>query len=199
MLKMLLDTGINPNTCGFRRQPPLFDLYCMGSCDEFNPFVIKLLVDCGANANIINDKGLTPLQKCIHFPKPLTVNALIECGADIARKNDVGDPPIVNALKHDDAFIARDLLQDFSYIQILFSVPHFSYNSFLITLRNNCDKLFEEEANPLEVAFLLQDQILIQNICQLSTSEKQQFWLQQLREWYPGSNMTLLEETIQSA
>lgn len=70
---------------------------------EDNTALIRVLLEHGANPNIRNEDGLTPLMETCHYHRLETSQALLEHGANPNAKSPVGITPLMMACKGQDA------------------------------------------------------------------------------------------------
>ena len=97
IIKLLLDNGANPNKNEFLDNSALHIAVVIKSGIEF----IELLFEYGADPNIKNEIGITPLMILLCRPefetKGIMIKKLIEYNADIELENDEGNNSIVYA------------------------------------------------------------------------------------------------------
>lgn len=55
---------------------------------------IKLLIECGANVDQIDDVGITPLHIAAQYCSPTIVSVLLQAGADARIVNEFGSTPM---------------------------------------------------------------------------------------------------------
>jgi len=70
----------------------------------------RFLLQKGANPNIADKRGLTPLVVATRLGFVDGVNALIESGARVNDANDTGETPLISAVHQKDVGIVRALL-----------------------------------------------------------------------------------------
>ena len=72
---------------------------------------IKFLANRGANPNIRDKKGVSPLQVAVRLGYTEGVEALIEAGADININDTAGETPLIAAVHRRDSALVRLLLE----------------------------------------------------------------------------------------
>lgn len=72
---------------------------------------LRYLVAKGANVNIRDDKGITPLQIAANLGWLDGVEFLVANNADLDESNDTGETPLITAVLRKDAGIMRALLK----------------------------------------------------------------------------------------
>jgi len=72
---------------------------------------IRFLAQRGANPNIRDKKGVSPLQLAVRLGYAEGVEALIEAGAEIDIKDDAGETPLIAAVHRRDTALVRLLLE----------------------------------------------------------------------------------------
>lgn len=71
--------------------------------------VVKALLDVGADPNLINKNGFTPLHLAIDKNNPEIINILLDNGADIAKTDHEGNTPLAVAIKESKKEAAKVL------------------------------------------------------------------------------------------
>ena len=71
---------------------------------------IRAAVDAGADINVRNDHGETPLHRAGRWGEHAVILALLDSGADIHAKDDDGHTPLHAAAMQDDPGVIRSLL-----------------------------------------------------------------------------------------
>ena len=94
--RLLLLAGADPNyVTDERDQCPILGLHChLGHVD-----MVSLLLEYGADPNLTNDRGETPLLLATSSGHLDIVNLLIQCGANILAADSDGVIPVVAAAK----------------------------------------------------------------------------------------------------
>ena len=114
--RLLLLAGADPNNVTDERdQCPILGLHChLGHVD-----MVSLLLEYGADPNLTNDRGETPLLLATSSGHLDIVNLLIQCGANILAADSDGVSPVVAAAKAGHLQVLEHLLlvaQDLSKV-----------------------------------------------------------------------------------
>jgi len=85
MMRLLLDHGANPNgkVVGSGQEYGFFEPPLHAISESKNTAAVKLLLQYGANVNIIGGAYGTPLEAACHYGHEPTVRVLLEAGADV--------------------------------------------------------------------------------------------------------------------
>lgn len=78
-IKILIDNGGFINALNIFGQTPLHRLVSFSNSDD----VVEVLLKYGANPNLADHDGCTPLQKAVNYNSPKNVKLLLEYGADL--------------------------------------------------------------------------------------------------------------------
>lgn len=103
-VKVELDSGLDPNiVCGGQ---PLLHWACSTDAGE----IVALLLDCGADSNVLGMGGDTPLTVACYSSSTDVVSALMKAGAEVNRSDNDGTTPLMFAAKRGDPEVLRLLL-----------------------------------------------------------------------------------------
>jgi ankyrin repeat protein len=72
---------------------------------------LRFLIAKGANANIADRRGVTPLQLATNLGWAEGVEILVNAGASVDLTNDAGETPLISAVHRRDAALVRALLK----------------------------------------------------------------------------------------
>jgi uncharacterized protein len=72
---------------------------------------LRFLIAKGANANLANKRGVTPLQLATNLGWTEGVEILVKAGASVDLTNDAGETPLISAVHRRDAALVRVLLK----------------------------------------------------------------------------------------
>lgn len=72
---------------------------------------LSFLIGKGANANIADRRGVTPLQLATDLGWAEGVEILVKAGASVDLTNDAGETPLISAVHRRDAALVRALLK----------------------------------------------------------------------------------------
>jgi ankyrin repeat protein len=72
---------------------------------------LRFLIGKGANANIADRRGVTPLQLATNLGWADGVEILVKAGASVDHTNDAGETPLISAVHRRDAALVRALLK----------------------------------------------------------------------------------------
>ena len=72
---------------------------------------LRFLIGKGANANIADRRGVTPLQLATNLGWAEGVEILVNAGASVDLTNDAGETPLISAVHRRDAALVRALLK----------------------------------------------------------------------------------------
>ena len=101
-LKLLLDTGdIDPDAVDLTGSPALVWLFQPNSTGVTQARVLRslqVLLNHGANPNIANQDGITPLHQAISFSTPAAVSQLISAGANVDAVTKQNETPLTRLL-----------------------------------------------------------------------------------------------------
>ena len=106
-IKKVLDIGLNPNIQGVLK--PTFPLH--QACSGNKPDLVKLLIDYGADVNLVDAKGRSPIYYAILKGSIETINVLIEHGCCLNYKGIHDETPLVTSFRRKDPAIVRFLLE----------------------------------------------------------------------------------------
>ncbi len=73
--------------------------------------VVKLLLDCGADANSTNEAGVTALMRAALMGHPQVVSLLLDSGADVEAKDQEGWPPLILVCREGHTDVARLIIE----------------------------------------------------------------------------------------
>lgn len=85
--------------------------------------MLSLLIEAGANVNIQNSFGDTPLSECVGHNEPETVKLLIANGANPNSRDDEGSPPIFSAIIGRQTEIVRLLIENGADVNVVSTMP----------------------------------------------------------------------------
>ena len=83
--------------------------YAAGNRRE--PFLVSMLIEAGANVNVTNSYGATPLHIAVTWRSEAMVAILVKAGAEVNAKDDWGKRPLHNARDYDNTRICHILLR----------------------------------------------------------------------------------------
>ena len=96
MVQGLLDHGANPNARAGDDDTPI--LRMVNPWNNASPTVLNILIDEGADIDVVNQFGDTPLHKAAEGGKTELVTVLLERGADTTIADDDGKTVVEHAL-----------------------------------------------------------------------------------------------------
>jgi ankyrin repeat protein len=106
ILKMLVNSGVNPNDYEDEYDNPLYGALLWNNVEAVN-----LLLDAGANPNLnIDESGTTPLMFAASTNNLSLLKLLLQNGADPNVRNDNGDTALMIVATQGNAEIAKTLL-----------------------------------------------------------------------------------------
>lgn len=156
-LKELVNRGVNINQKNINGYTPLFSLVCDSKYQSGTEDVIRDLVALGADTEIEDDYGMTPLVFSCRMGLTHTVKALLAAGADYNKKLDG-----VSLFDYCKEQIENNSLLSFAYEDILALLNMYSgglenydwkefYKNLKVTYTGKYDKIFDvDEATIFE-------------------------------------------------
>ena len=123
--------------------------------------MLTLLIEAGANVNIHDDFGESPLSECVCDNEPETVKLLIANGANLNARDDEGSTPLFSAIICRQPEIVRLLIENGAEVNVVSTMPR---ESVLSMTRTRASYFEEEELHEcvriLEEAGALENLIL---------------------------------------
>jgi ankyrin repeat protein/GTPase SAR1 family protein len=83
------------------------------ACEDNNLSMVKTLIDCGADPNARNNKGITPLHIACQLGNLSMVKTLIDSGANLENKDARGYTPLALAVLNDHKGTVSALVKEF--------------------------------------------------------------------------------------
>ncbi len=128
ILEILIEAGADIDGIeGDFNSTPLHTAAMIGSFPDRSFAVTDYLLKKGANPNIKNSKGETPIFQAINTVSDKTVKRLIEGGADVNIKNNDGVPLLHKCLIANIGFLAADLDEVFDKKSKKYKLKHLDY------------------------------------------------------------------------
>lgn len=106
IVECLLDAGADVNTSNYKQGTPLMN----AACGVRNPGLVKLLLDRGANVNLIDTNRMSAFRLCLESNQLYIPLMLLQHGADINAANKYGSTPLAAAVRHGQFKIIQFLL-----------------------------------------------------------------------------------------
>lgn len=197
---LLLSKMSTPDVLDYQGNAIIHHMCTIFCYDDFNPKALEILVDkYGANVNIPNGEGLTPIQIALqnnwHDLTP-TINKLLESGADITAPLDNNKPPVLDCIDRGLFNNIAPLFKGFPNLVAFFEVVKTDSSIFLKQIKSNITfylKPGDETANPLDIALLLQDLELTTAICQTLSEQELKICYEKTKKRFPGSDLDILD------
>ncbi|KAJ8307262.1 hypothetical protein KUTeg_015346 [Tegillarca granosa] len=98
--------GADVNTSNYKQGTPLMN----AACGVRNPGLVKLLLDRGANVNLIDTNRMSAFRLCLESNQLYIPLMLLQHGADINAANKYGSTPLAAAVRHGQFKIIQFLL-----------------------------------------------------------------------------------------
>ncbi|HIX19567.1 MAG TPA: ankyrin repeat domain-containing protein [Candidatus Akkermansia intestinigallinarum] len=108
-VQVLSALGADPDKCDADGTSPLQAAF---ESDAYTPEIVRCLLEHGADPNLANKRGLTPLHKAVGHGNATCVSLLLRHGARIDRADKAGMTPLMYAAARADEPIVRTLLDN---------------------------------------------------------------------------------------
>ena len=94
MLSMLLQRGVDPNASDRRAHDDSYGTIFARVCDSGELEAIRYMLEAGADPNLTNAIGTTPLARAAERDEEAAVSLLLEYGADVNVRDAYGQSPL---------------------------------------------------------------------------------------------------------
>ena len=176
LIEFLLRHGANPNFVLEDDESKWNCLICLlpGGCTEDERDCVKILLKNGADVNMPDYKGSTPLMFCATNGDWRTMKLLLQCGADVNAVDDKGNTALFYA---EDLECLKLLHKSGAILDHVNLNCRTAFVSWMYCGRDNTEKILYLIENGVDVNFKFNfDEDKNQNVTVMDCLERNLFW-----------------------